>query len=191
MGAIVAATHEMTIGAIRLIWWRDALARLDDRAARIPDEPLLAAIAATLLPLGLSGAKLSGIEEGWAALLDEDEPSETAMLRHAEQRGGRLFALASELLGEARADAAEAGAGWALAELGHRLRSQEARGFARQEAARRLAAIKPAQWSGALQPLGLLILLAKADAATPLDRQRRQGSPQRLLRGLAFKIFGR
>ncbi|MET0376783.1 MAG: squalene/phytoene synthase family protein, partial [Rhizorhabdus sp.] len=43
MAAIVAAAREPAIGAMRLLWWRDALAKLDDAEAPVPAEPLLEA----------------------------------------------------------------------------------------------------------------------------------------------------
>ncbi len=191
LGAIVAAAREPTIGAMRLLWWRDALTRLDDPAAPQPAEPLLAAISTTLLPTGTSGEALSAIEEGWAALLDEEEPGETEILDHAEARGGPLFALSATLLGTLPDDAAQAGEGWALADLGHRLRDAEARRFARTRAAERLAGVDIVKWSKALRPLGLLVILARADAALATDQQRRQGSPKRLFRALAYRLTGR
>lgn len=191
MGAIVAAAREPAIGAIRLIWWRDALARLDQPDMPVPAEPLLAEIAATLLPAGLPGTGLSQIEEGWAALLEEAEPGAAQIVAHGEARGAPLFALSAALLGTVAEDVAQAGEGWALAELGHRLRDTEMRRLARSLAAERLADVDIGQWPAALRPLGLLVILARQDAAMPPDRQRRQGAPKRLLRGLAYRLFGR
>jgi len=188
LGAIVAAAREPAIGAMRLLWWRDALIRLDDPAAIVPAEPLLAAIAEQLLPAGLSGAALAELEEGWAALLDDAEPGEDAILHHGAWRGGRLFVLSAKLLGDESDDIVIGGEGWALADLSHRLSFAEGRAFARRTAREKLAAIMPGRWPG---PLGMLILLAKRDAAMPAAKQRRQGSPARLARSLVYYIFGR
>ena len=191
MGAVVAAAREPAIGAMRLLWWRDALARLDAAEAPVPAEPLLAAAAATLLPAGLSGESLAAIEEGWAALLDEEEPGEADIDAHAQGRGGPLFALSAQLLGILPEDVRAAGEGWALADLGHRLRNAEARQFARSSAAERLTQVNIGRWPAALRPLGLLVVLARLDANRPADRLRRQGSPARLLRTLAYRVTGR
>jgi len=67
LAGVVRNTKEDRLGAIRLAWWREALARLDEAPA--PAEPLLQELAATLLPLGLRGAELGTIADGWAALL--------------------------------------------------------------------------------------------------------------------------
>lgn len=191
MGAIVAAAREPAIGAMRLLWWRDALARLDDTQAPVPAEPLLDDAATLLVDGGLTGEALSGIEEGWAALLDSGEPGEAEIVAHGDLRGGRLFALSAQLLGGVPEDAARAGAGWALADLGHRLRDPDARRFARDRAMAALAETDIARWPAALRPLGLLTVLARGDAAMPPAELRRQGAPKRLLRALAYRLTGR
>lgn len=179
------------IGAMRLIWWRDALVRLDDRRSPVPAEPLLAEVARTLLPAGLAGASLAEIEQGWAALLEAEQPGEDEILAHGEARGGPLFALSAALLGAVPDDVGRAGEGWALAELGHRLGDPAARHVARARAAERLAEVEITRWPRALLPLGLLVVLARRDAAMPADRRRRQGAPGRLFRALAYRMSGR
>jgi phytoene synthase len=187
MGAIVAAAREPTIGAMRLLWWRDALISLDMPDARIPAEPLLRRIAVTLLPAGLSGTRLSAIEEGWSALLDDDAPDAAAIALHAEARGAALFTLAAELLGKPTDDMRAAGQGWALADLGHRTRDLMVATTARNMAAERLAEANPSHWPRALRPLGLLTLLAARDARSAT---RRQGSPARVFRAALYGLTG-
>lgn len=190
MAAIVAAAREPSIGAMRLIWWRDALARLNSDAT-VPAEPLLAAAAELLLPAGASGESVSAIEEGWSALLDAEAPGEAEIAAHGAQRGRPLFVIAATLLGAEPDDIGDAGEGWALADLGHHLRDIEARRFARDRAAALLATVDLHRWPASLRSLGLLVLLARKDAAMPADRMRRQGSPGRLLRALAYRLTGR
>lgn len=176
---------------MRLVWWRDALDRLDQADAPVPAEPLLAEIASVLLPAGLAGRSLAKIEDGWAALLDEEEPGEAQIVAHGEGRGSPLFALSAALLGHMPEDIALAGEGWALTELGHRLSNPETRRHARSLAADRLAGVDIARWPAALRPLGLLVALARQDAAMPPDQLRRQGAPRRLFRALAYRFLGR
>ncbi len=191
MGAIVAAAREPAIGAMRLMWWRDALAALDAPGARAPAEPLLIALEKMVLPRGATGVALGAIEEGWSALLDEEEPGIEAIMLHGRARGGALFAACATLLG-ADADGVErAGEGWALADLGHRLRSAEARGFARARARALLATVPLRGWPAALRAIGLLAVLAKRDAAMPVEVTRQQGSPGRVLRAFAYGLTGR
>jgi phytoene synthase len=189
LGAIVAAAREPTIGAMRLLWWRDALEALDRTKA--PAEPLLGALAREVLARGIDGATLAAIEEGWAALLDDEEPGDEAILLHARARGGRLFAACAALLGERMEDIAAAGEAWALADLGHRLRNPDARTFARAQAAARLSNVAITRWPVRLRSLGLLTLLAGKDARMPAGMARRQGSPRRVLRAMLYGLTGR
>ncbi|WP_226946642.1 squalene/phytoene synthase family protein [Rhizorhabdus phycosphaerae] len=191
MGAIVAAARDPLIGSMRLVWWRDALADLDDRSARVPAEPLLQALSAATLTAGVTGSDLAALEEGWSVLLDEDTPNVAQIETHGTGRGAPLFRMAATLLGQVPDDIEAAGAGWALADLGHRLQSPEARRTARAAASRHLAQVDLRAWPRSLRPLGLLTLLARADAALPADRLRRQGSPKRLFRSLAYGLLGR
>jgi phytoene synthase len=92
MAEVVASSSQPALGAIRLAWWREALERLD--ASPPPAEPKLQAAAAELLPRGIKGAELAGLEDGWATLLDEQPNFE-----RVATRGARLFAIAGRLLG--------------------------------------------------------------------------------------------
>jgi phytoene synthase len=190
LGTIVAAAREPAIGAMRLLWWRDALVRLDDRQAATPAEPLLSRIAAECLTAGVTGVRLSEMEEGWSTLLDDVEPDAAAIRLHGMARGGRLFAITAALLGADADGVVAAGEGWALADLGHRLRDQQARAFARQSARERLADAGIRDWPRALRPLGMLALLAQRDAALPEAISRRQGAPGRVLRAMLYGVTG-
>lgn len=89
---MVARATEPALAAIKLAWWRERLEELDQ--GKVPAEPRLRAAAAELLPRGVRGAGLAGLEDGWATLL-EDEPDVERLL----ERGARLFAMGGKLLG--------------------------------------------------------------------------------------------
>jgi len=89
---VVARATEPALGAIKLAWWRERLEELDQGV--VPAETRLRTAAAELLPRGIRGADLAGLEDGWATLLDE-EPDVERLL----ERGARLFALGGRLLG--------------------------------------------------------------------------------------------
>ena len=188
LGEALAATYEPTLRAIRLAWWRDALAAFDSGSeAR---DPLLQAVSAHLLPAGLTGAELAGLSEGWAAIVDEP-PDREALARHARLRGEPLFAFSARLLGgDNSADGAAiaaAGAGWVL---GERLRYLPP--SARPEAlslARDHLTAAPIRWPRPLRALGILTALARRDAAR--DASEPKGSPARVFRALALGISGR
>lgn len=107
MAEVVASSTQPALGAIRLAWWREALERLDHFPP--PAEPRLQAVAAELLPRGISGGMLAGLEVGHAALLDEwIEPSQLAL------GGERLFGVAACLLDQQDGQLAAAGRLFAL-----------------------------------------------------------------------------
>jgi len=89
---VVTSSSQPALGAIRLAWWRGALERLDTGPA--PPEPRLQAAADELLPRGIRGTELAGLEDGWATLLDE-EPD----IERVAERGEKLFAIGARLLG--------------------------------------------------------------------------------------------
>ena len=188
LGSVVATTTEPMIGAIRLAWWREALEALDRGPA--PDEPLLREIAEALLPLGIRGVDLAAIEAGWAALLDGDPPDDGAIERHGRLRGRLLFGLAAKIVGhEGSKEAAVAGEGWALIDLGSRMRDPVVTAHAKARARSCLAGFGSYYWPRALRPLGALAVLARQDAQA--EGPRRQASPRRILRALFHRFTGR
>ncbi len=104
---VVAGTTEPMIGAIRLAWWREALEGLD--VGKVPAQPLLAVIAAELLPRGISGAALAGLEDRWLGLIGNDAVPEA----HIEG-GGRFFGLLARVTGGDPVVAERLGRGWAM-----------------------------------------------------------------------------
>lgn len=188
LGSVVATTTEPMIGAIRLAWWREALESLDRGGP--PDEPLLREICGTLLPFGISGTELAAIEAGWAALLEGDPPDGEAIERHGKLRGRLLFGLAARVLGkDGSEEAAIAGEGWALVDLGSRTRDPQAAALAKVRARQCLSSLSGYRWPRALRPLGALATLARHDAST--DGPRRQASPRRIGRALLHRFTGR
>jgi len=102
LAEVVVRSTEPTLAAIKLAWWREALERIDGDAP--PAEPRLQAVAAELLPRGITGAELAGLEPGWATLLDALPRTELI-----EARGALLFELGARLLGGGSAGISEAG----------------------------------------------------------------------------------
>ena len=113
LAEVVTSSTQPALGAIRLAWWREALERLD--ASPAPPEPRLQAVARVLLPRGISGRDLAGLEDGWATLLDE--ASDTGRIG---QRGERLFSIAARLVGANDNQLVPAGRLFAHAQLNRR-----------------------------------------------------------------------
>ena len=83
-------------GILRIVHraWCERLEELDQ--GKVPAEPRLQAAADELLTRTISGASLAELENGWASLLEEEPDVE-----RVADRGAKLFALASSLLGSA------------------------------------------------------------------------------------------
>ncbi len=163
LGQVVASTTDAMIGQIRLAWWREALAGLDD--GKVPAQPLLQLLAGEVLPRGISGAELAGLEDRWIGLIGSDD----VPAAHIDG-GGELFALAARLLGGDVAVGRQLGIAWAAGTI--------AGGDA-----------VPA----ALRPLLGLARLAARDATRARAGHPREprGSAGRQLRLLAAIAFGR
>lgn len=114
LASILQSTTEPMIGQMRLTWWFEALEKLDREPA--PAHPVLQRLASSVLPGGVRGADLAPMIEGWEALLDDGEPlDDERIARHAEARGGVLFASVGQLLGQE--GMAPLGTAWAKADL--------------------------------------------------------------------------
>jgi phytoene synthase len=184
LAAVLARGREPMVARIRLAWWREALERLD--TAPPPPEPVLQALAACVLPLGVSGTALAAMEEGWSVLLTEGALDGEGLRTHAEARGGLLFRHSARLLGGAE-EVEPAGGRWALVDLA-RHSANPADAAAALEAAAGMGS-EPA-WEKHLRPLAMLSALARRDVerhSLPLERQ---GSPGRMLRLLKYRLTG-
>lgn len=163
LAGIVRATREPMVGQMRLTWWHEALTKLDREPA--PAEPLLRDVQRHLLPAGVSGARVAGMIDGWEELIVSDPLAAETLDRHAEARGGGLFAAAAVVLGGDTPLLAPAGRGWALADLAGHLSAPAAAGLAADAAQRELSQAFSAPWPAKLRPIGVLSLIARLDAA--------------------------
>lgn len=175
LGGILRSTTDDLIGAMRLTWWREALA--GERPAK--GEPLLDALEWR----ALDRAALAPIAEGWIALLEPPPLEDDALEAHARLRGTTLFEVAGEVLGGGGAPLAEAGAGWALTDFAVNCSDEPTRVRALAMAAPLLAIATAARWPTQLRPLGMLAHIAR--------RPERRGSPTMLLRALRHRLTGR
>lgn len=174
LGDVVASSSQPTLGAIRLAWWRESLERLDTGPS--PPEPRLRAVAAELLPHGISGTMLASIELGWATLLDE-----TPDLELIERRGAMLFEIGAKLLGADDPEIAAAGRLFAVIDVARR----------RADDTTRVAAtgLSPYRFSRAARPLTALAALAARDLRRGIDEP--EGTPGRAAALLRHRITGR
>jgi phytoene synthase len=186
LAGILRTTSEPMIGQMRLTWWHEALEELDHEPA--PAHPVLQRLAASVLPVGVRGGDLAPMVEGWEVLLDDGEPlDDERIARHAEARGGVLFARVAQLLGEG-AQWTPLGTAWARADLAGHLSDKAMAGRAGGVAASeldRLLARKPAK--GARGLTGLAIL-ARESLRHP---DRLPGHPLRAVRLAWHGLTGR
>ena len=186
MGAVLAGGREPMISRIKLAWWREALEKLDRE--RAPAEPVLGAIAANVLPSGVSGAGLAAMEEGWEVLLSDGPLTPSNLADYARQRGALLFGISATLLGGALDEPIRsAGEAWALVDLARHSGNSEDMETAIAEARRREL---PRRWPSPLRPLGMLANLACRDLEPDRPRWEAQGSPGRMLRMLHHRLSG-
>ncbi len=158
LAALLRTTREPAIGQIRLAWWREALERLD--SAPPPAEPVLQAVAAS----GLSGSALTPIVNGWEVLIEAERLDAAALRRFAEGRGA-LFVVVGAAMGAGADPLAEAGQGWALADLARHLAPPDEAAEARNAAERLLDVAAKAHWSRNGRALGAMTHLARRDLA--------------------------
>ncbi|WP_447724534.1 squalene/phytoene synthase family protein [Sphingomonas koreensis] len=179
----VRTTTEPMLGQIRLQWWHDALARLDDAAP--PAEPVLEAVARDVVRDGVTGADTAEIAQAWQAVLQAELDAEA--LKAFALRGARLFELAGRLAGASPGDPlALAGEGWALADLAGGLSDRGEAATARMIAEEALAEASMAKWSRNGRAMGAMAHLARLDlAGVPF------GSPRRTGRALWHRLTGK
>ena len=176
LAEVVASSTQPALGAIRLAWWREALERLD--AGPPPPEPRLQSVAAELLPRGISGKELAGLEAGWAALLEE-VPDVAA----ARERGTLLFQLGARLLGVESNDETIGTAGRLFAEV-----NAGRRGFI--EIGPGIAEIGLRRVARRMRPLTAFAALAARDLRKGGPPFEPEATPGRALTLIRHRLFG-
>ena len=184
LGNVLAGGRERAISQIKLAWWREALEKVDRQPP--PPEPTLQAVAAHLLPNAVSGAELSGLEAGWAVLVQEEALEPGDLRSYAEGRGALMFALTARLLGSAATPGQlRSGEAWALADLARHSGEPDASAALRAARDR----LQQQAWPSKLRPLGMLAILSERDVELGLSPEV-QGSPARIWRMLRHRITG-
>lgn len=177
MGDVVARSTQPALGAVKLAWWRERLQELDQ--GQVPAEPRLKSAASELLPKGVTGEMLAGLEDGWATLLEEEPEAE-----RVGARGALLFGIAASLLGELDSCLDPAG----------RLFAYEQAGRAGQASlpppTKELQALARHRFSRRLRPLTAFARLAARDARQAPTTEA-EGTPGRALALVVHRLTGR
>jgi phytoene synthase len=189
MGEVVRSTREPMLGPIRLAWWRERLEELDEGSVA-PAEPRLQAAFEVLLPIGIKGRDLAGLERGWLGLFDPF-PWDAGIGEAIWFRGRQLFAAASRVLGQTTDDdIEEAGGIYAMVDVARHCSDGRSRQMLVDQArtfARRLSSVR---FSSKVRPLSMLTALAVRDCAKgePFERE---GAPRRALVMVRHRVTGR
>ena len=144
-----------------------------------PPEPGLQAVAAELLPRGIRGKELAGLEDGWAALLDEEPDVERLLAR-----GALLFGLAARLLGKPDPLIEAAGRLFAYQAYGHW--GEPPLHWPKEE----LHQLRGHRFARHLRPLTALARLAARDAKRSPEREA-EATPGRAAALLWHRLSGR
>ena len=172
MGTAIAGASQPALAGIKLAWWREALTRLDSDPA--PPEPRLRAVADHLIPLGIGGAEVAAIEEGWAGLLAE-QPDPRVVVK----RGEALFAIEARLLATGDPLLDEGGGLFALSDAARRGLGQFT-----EERATLLERLGGKRISRPARPITLAARLAARDLIEP------EATPGRALALIAHRLTG-
>jgi phytoene synthase len=188
MGDVVRTTTEPMLGPIRLAWWRERLEELDARGSP-PAEPRLEMVAHRLLPRGVSGADLAGLEPGWLRLFDPF-PWTAATSEGIWFRGNLLFGLGARLLATQDERIQGAGGLWALVDAARHCSDLASRATLLDQArtfARKLGGEK---FVTTLRPLSALAALAIRDCrrGEPFEAE---GTPGRAAAMVRHRFTGR
>lgn len=187
MGDVVRTTHEPMLGPIRLAWWRERLEELDVGSSAA--EPRLEAVVRELLPRGMSGKDLAGLESGWLRMFDPF-PWAIDISEAIWMRGNLLFGLGARVLDKASEPIQAAGGLWALVDAARHCSDAPSRELLLGQAGKFRRGLKAAHFSSALRPLSMLAALAARDCrrGEPFEPE---GTPARAIAMLRHRLSGR
>ncbi len=181
---VVSTTLTMQLGAIRLAWWRERLEDLD-RGIGPPAEPRLQAVAATLIPAGITGTELSRLEDCWRTLLNpfpwgDEEAGAIA------KRGAILFGISARLLGREAAEGEPFGQVWSLADAAQHVSDAQSRAVLGHRAKSAIATLPRRRTPTELTPLTMVVVRETYDLLNGNHR-----GWHRWLAALRYIMFGR
>lgn len=187
MGDVVRTTREPMLGPIRLAWWRERLEEMD-AGVPAPPEPRLQAAARELLPQGVSGRDLAGLESGWLRLFDPF-PWDVGTSEAIWFRGNLLFGLAARVIGKSDERIQAAGGLWALVNVARSCSNPESRSVLLGQARTFARGLSGERFPTALRPLSMLAAIAMRDAKRG-EPFAPEGTPARAAAMLRHRLTG-
>jgi phytoene synthase len=188
MGDVVRTTSESLLGPIRLAWWRERLEELDT-GSHVPAEPRLQGVAGELIPRGIAGRDVAGLEGGWRRLFDPFpwtvETSEAIWFR-----GNLLFGLGARILGGSDPGIQSAGGLWALVDTARNCSDAPSRATLMDQARTFARGLHGSSFAARLRPLSMLAAVAIRDCrrGEPIEAE---GTPSRAAAILRHRLTGR
>jgi phytoene synthase len=179
---VISTSSLAKLGAIRLAWWRERLEQLDEGTPP-PAEPRLRAVAATLIPRGVSGRELSRLEDCWLPLLGAF-PWGEEVAESLRERGAILFGAGARLLRREPAEAEPIGAIWSLVDGARHCSDLTSRNFLLGRARAAIGEAPRGRVPGELRPLTMVAAFAAYDALN------NRGGWRRVLSALRHSMFG-
>jgi len=180
---VVSTTLTVQLGAIRLAWWRERLEELD-KGTEPPAEPRLQAVAADLIPEGVSGTELAQLEYCWLALLNPF-PWDGLVADAIALRGAILFGIGARLLGCAGAEGEPFGVIWSLADVARHCSDEQTRAFLRDRARSAIAELPRRRTPAELVPLTMIAIRRAYDLL-----HGHRGAWHRVLACFRYSMFG-
>ncbi|ONF95511.1 hypothetical protein [Sphingomonas jeddahensis] len=177
LAKLALGTRDPMVAQLRLTWWHEALRALGGGVP--PAQPILQ----TLAIAGADGTMLAAMSDGWEHLLAPPSPEDMSIFAVAR---GQLFEIAARLAG-ARDAVADAGQGWALADLAQATADPTVARIAAGMAEPLLKLAAGQRWSGEGRFLGALVHIARADLAGTHP----VGAPRRVARLAWHRMTGR
>jgi 15-cis-phytoene synthase len=188
MADVVRSTREPMLGPIRLAWWRERLEELATTGAA-PAEPRLQKVERELLPRGVSGRDLAGLEAGWLRLFEpfpwSVETSEAIWLR-----GNLLFGLGARLVGQANEQVQAAGGLCALVDVARHCSDGDSRKMLLRQSRNFAQRLGGTRFSSPVRALSALAAVAIRDCrrGEPFEAE---GTPGRAAVMLMHRFTGR
>jgi len=187
MGDVVRTSSEPMIGQIRLAWWRERLEELDQ--GKVPAEPRLQAVADALIPRGISGHDIAGLEDGWLKMFTPFA-WDLSVVEALWFRGRLLFWLGAKLLSKTNDRIEAAGGLWAVIDAARHCSDQQSRTQLLEEGRKLGRGLSKAKFEPAVRPLSMLTVLAIRDLrrSEPFEPE---GTPGRAAAMFRHRFFGR
>lgn len=160
---LALTAKDVMLGRIRLQWWADQLAQIDQ--GKPPAEPLLQSLAMALSQESEDPDTLSELAVGWQQLVQDGEPDDAELATYADFRGRAMFRLMTGAGQNVSSVLIDHGPVWALADFAMLLPEGPLRTRALSQAERILPPAGPRNIARESRAAGALAWMARRDVS--------------------------